>query len=177
MRARRLSRGRHEASTGRRLLGYRRVEIVEARAVGQRQLLQRPFVLREQPEVGVQVLSPLERRIRQADRARRRHTVLIHVGQHGNVAAALHFRGFVPPLLVHADLHVVGAGRVGHIRHRVPDLIEVVLGSGRGRDGTHARRRVEMLDVERSVFRLVIEFVRGHGQRLTNLEEQAAGDR
>ena len=85
----RRGRGRRDESpAGGGFRRRRRVEVVVPRAVGQRQPRERPAILRVDPETGVQILEPLERRIGQRDRARRRHAVDVDVGQRRRGAVA-----------------------------------------------------------------------------------------
>ncbi len=96
----------------RRFRGRRHEQALLRRAVGDGQARQRPFVLRVDPEVRVQVLELVERRIRQRHGARRRHAVDVDVGERGRVSVALHLRPLVAPLLIQPGLEVVRSGHV-----------------------------------------------------------------
>ena len=119
--------------SARRIVLSRRVaaEVVITSAVGQRQAIDRPLVLREQPEVGI----------------RRRYPVDVRVSEDGHVAMRLDFDRRPSPFLIHAGLEVVRAGDVRHVGDRVPDLVEVVLRRGGRGDRSDAGRPIEVIDV------------------------------
>ena len=167
---------RHEAARRRGLLGRRRVEVVVARAVGSVSRFSVHLSCAKTPKLAFRFSFAAVRRVAQ----RRRCSASARRRRCSRRSAPTCRRAARPSVVDQPHCWFMPTLRLcepvtyDRFAIAVPDLIEVVVRRCCRRDRAHARWRVEILDVERADFGLVLELVGRHGERLANLEQQPA---